>query len=115
MKKEIVREELSKLDFDTRYEFEAVFVKTGVDKRFPEKKKNLLVDIYLIKPSYKKYISDHVWVSQSKRWKNIMKNIKEGDKISFTAEVKKYYKEGNKEFFENYALTSIRSVKIINN
>jgi len=114
MKKEIVRKELKELELDTKYKFEAEFKRFGLDKRTKEKGTVLLLNVYLIKDnSEKKFVTDHVWVKDSKRWNNARDHLKEGIKVRFTAEVKPYYKEGNREFFENYALSNIRSVEII--
>jgi len=108
------REKLKEFESKGRLEFEAVYEKEGVDRRFPEKKKVLVLNVFMIiNEKHKKLITDHLWLTKSRRWRSVSKDLKPGDKISFTAEVKTYLKEGKRDYFEKYGLTSIRSVQIV--
>jgi len=112
MRKEAVREDLAKLEENVKYNFEAVYSKTGINKRFRDKKTILLLDIFIVnEDGSKQLITDHTWVPFSKRWNNFLQFNCENEKIKFTAELKKYFKEGNREFFENYTLGNVRSIK----
>ena len=109
---ETIRERLAGLTEGERYSFEAIFKRMGFDRRFPEQEKILLVDIMLVnEDGSKEYVTDHVWVSKSKRWKGALTFVKESTKITFTAEIKKYLKEGKRTYFEDYGLTSLRHVR----
>jgi len=114
-KNEVIRESLKEIsNNEERYSFEAEFKRFGVDRRFPHLEKALLVNVNLVKEDGTKVlVTDHVWVAKSKRWKRLVEIIKEGDKISFTAEVEKYLKEGKKNYFTDYCLVSIRHLSII--
>lgn len=105
------REELLTLDKDTKYSFTGVFKRKGCDKRFRDRKTVLITDIKIILEGEEIFLTDHVWVPLSKRWKSVEKDLKEGDILTFDAEVKEYYKEGEKDFFVNYGLGSLRNVK----
>lgn len=108
---ETIREFLRDLPGDTRFNFEATFERKGFDKRFSDKETILLTNIFLIEDNGNKIeVTDHNWVIKSKRWNNALKTLKSGDKIKFTAEIKKYYKEGKKEYFEDYGLVSLRNI-----
>lgn len=115
MKMEDRRERLKEIESKGRFSFEAIYEKEGVDRRFPDKKKALVLNVYLIvDEKNKKLMTDHLWITKSRRWKGVSEKLNAGDKISFTAEVKTYLKEGKRDYFEKYGLTSIRSVQIIN-
>ena len=113
-KNESIRDSLKKLPENTRFEFKATFKRFGYDRRFPNKETALLINVYKINKDKNLKITDHNWVLKSKRWTKVSKSLKEGDKISFTAEITPYYKEGKNEYFIDYGLKSIRSVEIIN-
>lgn len=115
-RKEGIRESLKAMQEGKRFKFRAVFSRLGVDRRFPNLEKALLLNVCVLNEGEKNHleeVTDHVWVSKSKRWTNVSKTLKEGDTIEFTAEIKKYNKEGKNSYFIDYGLTSIRSVEIV--
>ena len=113
---ETTRERLAGLTEGERYSFEAKFKRLGVDRRFPDQEKILLVDIYLVLDNNEKELmTDHVWISKSKRWKRALTLVHEDCTVAFTAEIKKYLKEGKRDYFEDYGLSSLRSVEVLEN
>lgn len=88
--------------------FKATFEKFGVNPRFPERGTVLLTNIYISTEDGDIEVCDHCWVSRSKRWNG--KSLNPGDKITFSAEVEEYFKEGTKEYFKDYTLGKIRSI-----
>jgi len=113
MKETEVRTGLAGLDPELKYKFLGTFVKESVDRRFPDKGKMLLTEILLVDEDDNTCeITDHIWVSKSKRWNQIINSIKPGDTIEFMANVGTYQKEGKREFYVNYNLQNLRSIKI---
>ena len=110
-KKQIIREELKKLEEDRKYNFEATFSKVSHNKRFHEKEHILLLNVFLIKDDgSKELMTDHIWTEKSKRWKTFLLKAKENDLVSFSAEIKTYIKEGKRDYFEDTGLKSFRNV-----
>lgn len=103
-----VRDQLAALEGSNN--FTAIFEKFSVNPRFPERSTILLTSIKLVTEDGEVELCDHCWVSKSKRWN--LKVLKAGDKVSFSAEVEEYHKEGVKVYFKDYTLGTIRNIKV---
>lgn len=82
-----MRENLKDINH-VRKRFNAVFSRYGVRTSFGHKKRTLL--FLDVKDSYGNDVCDHIWFTDCKGWKSL--KLKKGDKVSFLARVKPYWK-----------------------
>ena len=100
-------------DINTTKKYTAIFNKFSLDKK---NRKELTILITDVRSSNEK-VTDHVWMRieeiNSSTLNYMKKNLAEGCKISFKADVKEYYKRRNGKVIKDYCFNNVRRVNII--